>query len=82
MATSPWGSPPKIMELQDRCKCLEKGGPDGRQPWGADPPNNESANTYSNWHKGGEPSPIKMLHPFRKGSVLEALIKTLRQDGS
>ena len=25
---------PKIKELQDRCKCLEKGGLDGRQPWG------------------------------------------------
>ena len=33
-------------------------------------------------HKGGEPSPIKTLHPFRKGSVLEALIKTYKQDGS
>jgi len=34
MATS-HGSPPKIKELQDRFKCLEKAGPDGRrQPWG------------------------------------------------
>ena len=33
MATS-HGSPPTKRNSKLDCKCLEKGGPDGRQPWG------------------------------------------------
>ena len=33
MATS-HGSPPTERNSKLDCKCLEKGGPDGRQPWG------------------------------------------------
>ena len=32
-------------------------------------------------NKGGEPGSTRMLHPFRKGSVLEALMQIWRQDG-